>query len=203
MPPPRPPDGRAYHSETCWGRFSTRWFPPPSASDRASTRSSRRRTACWGPNGHRSGCTIAAPGPWRWPPPPFPTPRRRRERARKTGRLPPDAACAWSIRRVREANQTVLLAPLRGWRRALGTLVIEGPTFTDEARLLTQIDELARQLSVGVESVQLLEQVLSQRQQLAQSEKLAALGQFVAGIAHEMNNPLQGVLGPSRAAVRT
>ena len=33
------------------------------------------------------------------------------------------------------------------------------------------------------------------RQRLAQSEKLAALGQFVAGIAHELNNPLQGVLG--------
>jgi GAF domain-containing protein len=86
----------------------------------------------------------------------------------------------------REANQTVLLAPLRGWRRALGTIVIENPTFTDEARLLTQIDELARQLSVGVENVQLLEQVLSQRQQLAQSEKLASLGRFVAGIAHEI-----------------
>lgn len=33
------------------------------------------------------------------------------------------------------------------------------------------------------------------RSRLAQSEKLAALGQVVAGIAHELNNPLQGVMG--------
>jgi PAS domain S-box-containing protein len=33
------------------------------------------------------------------------------------------------------------------------------------------------------------------RERLVQTEKLAALGQFVAGIAHELNNPLQGVLG--------
>ena len=96
---------------------------------------------------------------------------------------------------LREGETAVLVAPLRGWRRALGTLVIEDPPAIDEARLLMQIDELVRQLSVGLENVLLLEEVLRQRQRLAQSERLASLGQFVAGIAHEMNNPLQGVLG--------
>jgi PAS domain S-box-containing protein len=41
------------------------------------------------------------------------------------------------------------------------------------------------------------------RNRLVQSEKLAALGQFVAGIAHELNNPLQGVLGHLELLRRT
>lgn len=120
----------------------------------------------------------------------------------------PDAPAARGLRLehpqlLRHRDETILIAPLRGWRRALGTIVIENPRFSDEARLLIQTDELARQLSVGLENVQLLEEVLRQRQRLAQSERLASLGQFVAGIAHEMNNPLQGVLGHLELLMRS
>jgi len=216
---------------------------------------------------------------------------------------------------VAEESRQVLVAPLRGWRRALGTVVIEGRAGGLDVEPLTALAvELSRQLSIGIENIQLLEEVLRQRRllentfnsivdlvvvtdnalrvvqmneafagragtsraellerpltdlvgremaewitaggagdgartreiddqtlggiyaatvtrlidedgepvghvlvardisaqalleaerealrsRLAQSERLASLGQFVAGIAHEMNNPLQGVLG--------
>ena len=61
---------------------------------------------------------------------------------------------------------------------------------------------IGRQLSTTVEKVRLYEEscrayddLRQTQEQLLQSEKMSAMGQLIAGVAHELNNPLTAILG--------
>src|SRR5246127_834511 len=61
---------------------------------------------------------------------------------------------------------------------------------------------ISRQLATTIEKVRLYEEpsrayedLRKTQEQLLQSEKMSAVGQLIAGVAHELNNPLTAILG--------
>ena len=99
----------------------------------------------------------------------------------------------------------VLVAPLRGWRRALGTVVIEGdPRELDDQQFLDAVYDFGRQFSFALENVQLLEEVLQQRRLL--EDTFNSLIDLVVVTDNElrvvqMNDAFAARVGSSRRAV--
>ncbi len=86
-----------------------------------------------------------------------------------------------------------LAYPLLREDHTVGMLLVDGPggSLTPDTRAVLGI--LAGQVATAIEDCRLVEENVRLERQLANQERLAALGQMAATVAHEIKNPLSSI----------
>jgi two-component system, NtrC family, sensor kinase len=100
--------------------------------------------------------------------------------------------------------EALIFIPLVDEKRVMGAICLTFPDMRglteSEQRILSAF---ARQASMVIENARLFRTVQESQAELVQSSKLAAVGTFAAGIAHEFNNLLAGMLGYAQLGLAT
>ncbi|MBG0790031.1 MAG: PAS domain S-box protein [Desulfovibrionaceae bacterium] len=115
--------------------------------------------------------------------------------------------CVWETPGYEESGHR-LKEPLEINEEKRGSVTVSamdapdnGPAFLDDEK--DMFSTVVRQISVTVSKKETRKAKQDLERQLRQSDRLAKIGQFSAGVAHEINEPLANILGFAELALQT